>query len=219
MTAVEALGMFRRHRTTTERQAEAALAKIEAALETLRSEFKVLAPYEMTRRALKPRRVSIKEIAELGIELNRGLLAKWRIKADVDGNDWEAMVMSTPLLQILDNLVHNACLWVSTVPSETRRIGIVLAPEGNRLLVADTGPGIDEEVAPHLFEPFFSMKAGGKGLGLYISSELAKAIGGTLRLAGTTDVRPDLATGAMFVLDIDPTTRVLGPEPEEGANG
>lgn len=53
----------------------AALAKIDTALETLRSEFRILAPYETAGPASKVRRIHVREIAELAMELNRALLA------------------------------------------------------------------------------------------------------------------------------------------------
>jgi signal transduction histidine kinase len=205
VSAGEALAVMRRTRGAT--SLDVALGKIDVALETLRNEFRILAPYEMTGPAPRAKRVRVREIVELALELNRGLLARAEISAGVDGEDWEARLKVTPLLQILDNLVHNACSWVSTSPPGTaRRIGIILDRQRARILVADSGPGVEDEVAPHVFEPFFSMKAGGKGLGLYISAELARGLGGRVRLGTTGDVN-DLAPwagGAVFVLELAP---------------
>jgi hypothetical protein len=218
VTVSETLATLRTARGSDER-VDAALAKTSAALETLRSEFRVLAPYEMTGPAPRARRVSMKEIAELALELNHGLLSRWEIKAGVEGQDWDAKLKVTPLLQILDNLVHNACSWVSTIPAAKveRRIGIALDATMSRVLVADTGPGVDAETRPHIFEPFFSMKAGGKGLGLYISAELARGLGGRLRLATTEDAKAAAGwAGAVFVLELDPRTRAKMGEDSNG---
>jgi signal transduction histidine kinase len=187
--------------------ARAAVATIEASIETLRSEFRVLAPYEMMGRVERARPISLQSLAETAIELNRGALSSAGIDALAIGDDWSINSRPTPLLQILDNLVHNACTWLATMPAgAARRVGIVLVPRSARVVVADTGPGIDGETAPHIFEPFFSMKSGGKGLGLYISSELAMKLGGVLRLAddGDRDCIPLWATGAKFVLAFEP---------------
>jgi len=51
-------------------------------------------------------------------------------------------------------------------------------PGGVELEIADSGPGIEEQVSPHLFEPFFSTKSGGTGLGLTIVERIAAAHGG-----------------------------------------
>jgi two-component system NtrC family sensor kinase len=53
---------------------------------------------------------------------------------------------------------------------------------GVEILVQDDGPGIPNERLPHIFEPFFSTKDGGTGLGLTVSYNIVTAHGGTLEL-------------------------------------
>jgi signal transduction histidine kinase len=48
--------------------------------------------------------------------------------------------------------------------------------------VTDSGPGIPREVQDHLFDPFFSTKATGSGLGLPISARIVAQHGGALEL-------------------------------------
>ncbi|MGH7088123.1 MAG: ATP-binding protein [Stellaceae bacterium] len=48
--------------------------------------------------------------------------------------------------------------------------------------VADTGTGVNEEVAQRLFEPFVTTKPDGMGLGLSISRSIVEAHGSRLRL-------------------------------------
>jgi signal transduction histidine kinase len=49
---------------------------------------------------------------------------------------------------------------------------------GVELEIADSGPGILDQVGAHLFEPFFTTKSGGTGLGLTIVERIATAHGG-----------------------------------------
>ncbi len=51
---------------------------------------------------------------------------------------------------------------------------------GFELEVADSGPGMSDDVVPHVFEPFFTTKSGGTGLGLAIVQRIADAHGGTV---------------------------------------
>ena len=53
-------------------------------------------------------------------------------------------------------------------------------PEGFELEVADSGPGVDEIVESRLFEPFFSTKETGTGLGLSVVAHAAEAHGGSV---------------------------------------
>jgi two-component system, LuxR family, sensor kinase FixL len=48
------------------------------------------------------------------------------------------------------------------------------------LVVSDTGPGIDPEFTKRIFEPFYSTKAGGMGLGLSICTSIIEACGGSI---------------------------------------
>lgn len=185
---------------------QSAVAKVEAALGTLRAEFRILAPYEMQGRAERRRRFNVRTLAKLALGLHEETLRSLRIEAEILGDDWTLKDRPTPFLQIIDNLVHNAVWWVGNhAPSDSRHVAIRVDSIGKRILVMDSGPGVDPEVARQLFRPFVSTKAGGKGLGLYISSRLASQMGGRLRLRDpdeTLDV-PAWATGAVFLVELD----------------
>jgi signal transduction histidine kinase len=51
------------------------------------------------------------------------------------------------------------------------------------LEVADAGPGIPPEVGERVFEPFFSGRPGGTGLGLAVTRRIVEAHGGSLTFA------------------------------------
>lgn len=102
------------------------------------------------------------------------------------------------LEQIVHNLLMNALQAVEEVPPAERRIDIE-AQAGARtgaLRVRDNGRGIAPELLPRLFEPFFSTRKGGLGLGLSLCETLAGEMGGTLR------VRAGEARGACFELEL-----------------
>jgi hypothetical protein len=68
------------------------------------------------------------------------------------------------------------------VPLSERRLQLSAQAEGRRgvLVVRDSGPGIAPEALPRLFEPFFSTREGGLGLGLSLCETLAAGMGGEL---------------------------------------
>jgi PAS domain S-box-containing protein len=87
------------------------------------------------------------------------------------------------LLQVLLNLALNALEAMSAVPPDARRLFIRAGRDGNGdilVSVRDTGPGFPGETAEKLFEPFFSTKSDGTGMGLAISRSIIEAHGGTL---------------------------------------
>ncbi len=85
--------------------------------------------------------------------------------------------------QILWNLVRNA--WQHCQKKEASvRIAARAGYMGDAVIfeLADDGPGIPAELRGQVFEPFFTTRPGGTGLGLYIARELADANGATLEL-------------------------------------
>ena len=59
--------------------------------------------------------------------------------------------------------------------------GVTLESGGPFLDVIDNGPGIPPDVAQQIFEPFYTTRAQGSGLGLYIARELSE--GNQIRLS------------------------------------
>ena len=85
------------------------------------------------------------------------------------------------------------------------RLIVEARPDGTRASVAlrDNGPGIPPEALPHLFDPDFSTKDGGSGIGLHVARALVELHGGEIRVESEpghgTDVRvpsPSPAGGA-----------------------
>ncbi len=81
------------------------------------------------------------------------------------------------LRQILWNLCQNACLHGQPADDAPLTLVIAVAQDRQRLFidVDDFGPGIPPGAQRKLFEPFFTTRAQGTGLGLYISRELCEA--------------------------------------------
>ncbi len=95
--------------------------------------------------------------------------------------DGAAVPLDDPSLkQVWLNLIQNALEAVpdgGTVRAECRREGARV-----RVRIVDDGPGIPPEVRARLGEPFFTTRAQGTGLGLYLSKRLVEGVGGSLRV-------------------------------------
>ena len=95
--------------------------------------------------------------------------------------------------RVLENLVTNAAAAVG--PGGRVKVRSAATPQGLRLEVEDTGPGIPEEVRETLFEPFVTFgKKEGTGLGLAIVKTLTERNGGTIRFESSS-------SGTRFLLD------------------
>ena len=86
------------------------------------------------------------------------------------------------LQQMLLNLIVNAADAMDAVPQAARRMTISTESHGDavRLCVADRGPGIPAQAMGTLFEPFWTTKAGGMGIGLAVCRAIALAHHGSL---------------------------------------
>lgn len=102
-------------------------------------------------------------------------------------------VRADPLLlkQAIANLLLNA---IEAVPTDGE-VSVVASKSGQWacLIVRDNGPGVPARFRPRLFEPHFTTKPNGHGLGLYTSYGIARRHGGDLRYEGGK-------TGATFSL-------------------
>lgn len=75
--------------------------------------------------------------------------------------------------------------------------------------IEDTGVGLSADLAARAFEPFFTTRTGGTGLGLTIASRLARAHGGSITLAGTPGSGATATVSLpRFDLDVTPPGRL-----------
>jgi PAS domain S-box-containing protein len=96
--------------------------------------------------------------------------------------------------QVLDNLLTNA--YQAMPEGGTLTISAEGGRDHVRLSVADTGTGISEENMKRLFEPLFTTKARGIGLGLAVSKRLVEANGGNIAVESTE------GGGAVFTVSL-----------------
>jgi signal transduction histidine kinase len=112
--------------------------------------------------------------------------------------------------QILRNLIENAI--AVSPPDEEVIIAIAASWQGGvpaiRVEIRDRGPGIAEEYRHRIFEPFFSTRSRGTGLGLPIARRLAEAHGGTLKLESSS-------LGTTAILELPQTPNGEAPEDPE----
>jgi two-component system sensor kinase FixL len=118
-----------------------------------------------------------------------GVSVRFRYDARVD----RVLADRVQVQQVVLNLIRNAIDAMDEAPR--RDLAIAVEPAGPGLaqvVVADTGPGIDPEVAGQLFQPFITTKREGMGVGLSISRTIIEAHGGRIW------VEPTPGGGATF---------------------
>ena len=125
---------------------------------------------------------SLNEVAEKTVELlrpeieNRGVTVKTKLSRNLTATPIDA----TQLQQVLVNLMKNAAQAMTTGGTLTLQTGET--SDGVWLSVTDTGGGIPQEQINRIFEPFYTTKKKGSGLGLMIVQRIVRAHNGRIEL-------------------------------------
>lgn len=141
------------------------------------------------RRKGRPSKVYLNEIIKSALSHFESDINNLGILVSTPDTDDLIQVDALELQEVLINLISNSVYWLQRKPRDQRRILIEYRRPGVGILeitFADSGPGISKEDRPMIFEPYFSAKPDGVGLGLVISGEIIKEYyDGSLELLDT----------------------------------
>jgi two-component system, NtrC family, nitrogen regulation sensor histidine kinase NtrY len=194
---------------------------ISSSVETMRSlvdQFSALAEFP----AAKPHPADLNNIVENSLALFAGRLGSIRLRLDLAPG--LPLVLADPeaLKRALSNLIDNAAEAMQESLLRELHLSTRLLPSGMvELCVADTGPGLTDEMRERLFLPYFSTKQRGTGLGLSIAAKILQDHHGSIR------AEKNIPAGARFILELRPATETpadteaasdaYAPTPQEDA--
>src|SRR5205823_10294601 len=121
-----------------------------------------------------------------------------RVRVELDAPAWDPLFVRcdpAQMQQVLTNLAVNAR--GAMAGNGTLRIAAE-RPHGNqvRVIVGDTGCGIPAETLPYIFEPLFTTKRSGTGLGLAVAQQIV------VRNGGTIGVESAVGQGTRFQIEL-----------------
>jgi PAS domain S-box-containing protein len=160
--------------------------------------------------------LDLRALFESVVGLYRARLNNSGITTEIDTNGASPLYCyEGELRQIIVNLVANAYdamknggrLLLRARDATDWRTGLRII----RLTVADTGSGIDKEIASRMFEPFFTTKGiGGTGLGLWITQGLVENNRGIIQVRSTTSSRKN-GTVVVLRFEVDSAADPVSP--------
>jgi C4-dicarboxylate-specific signal transduction histidine kinase len=176
-------------------------------IQAIRSMFK---KSDEERVAVNPNQLIHEVLELLRVNLRRRRISvETRLSADLP----EIMGNRVQLQQVILNLLVNAVDAMDSLTDRDRMLQITAnrqEPSGVLITVEDSGPGIAPENIERIFEPFYTTKPQGMGMGLTICRSIVEAHGGRLaaapsRLGGLAMQisLPTSANGRMILIDAD----------------
>ena len=153
------------------------------ALEHLAETFSPLASVSFRKRK---RKSILEEQIGFCLSLHQGDINKKGIKCSTPTTKTCVAVDPGELDTILLNLITNAVYWLDDMPQEMRELAFTIESldtlERVKVIVRDTGPGINEDDMDMIFRPGVTRKPDGIGMGLTVAAELVHLHGGRMAI-------------------------------------
>jgi PAS domain S-box-containing protein len=161
------------------------------------------------RQSTKPAVANVGEILESVLSLHRGRVRALHIEVKLAfRGDVELFCFAGEMRQLFANLIGNA---LDAMPGHGGRLVLEArtsrswkepSVQGVRVVVSDTGSGMNAATQRRIFEPFFTTKEStGTGLGLWVSAEIIQKHNGTVRVRSRqAQERGDRKSGTVFML-------------------
>ncbi|BCL62788.1 hypothetical protein DGMP_34810 [Desulfomarina profundi] len=158
--------------------------------------FKKIEPLARTRRA-PAKSFILEDVLENAFAIFSHDISKISVKYIIDTSDPSLTVVANEMdiITVFSNLIENSLYWLKLLQGKERLITTKTYRYGNDIVVEyfDNGPGFQGDNIDLMFEPGYSMKPDGTGLGLALAGEAMARIGGTIE-AKKSDI------GALFVI-------------------
>lgn len=159
------------------------LTTIAQQAEMLTALFRRLSPFSGRKRG-RPSEIAIEIIIAETFELYSKQVADLHVKVTLPDSRTIITADQAEMQQIFLNLLQNSLYWLEKVDEKKREISVGVSTQPGELVVlfSDSGPGVPEDVRDRIFDPYFSTKPDGVGLGLTIAGETADEYNGALEL-------------------------------------
>ena len=157
---------------------------------------------DFTRKSEEHRKVvDVRDFVQRAAELAEGDIARADVTLNVilGGAPLLSHVVPIQIEQVVLNLIMNAAEATRDIADGDRTIEVRTKRQGDRRIaieVEDSGPGVPNDMREQVFEPFYTTKPDGTGMGLSIVKTLVEAHGGQVR------VQRAGSKGALFVIDL-----------------
>jgi len=164
------------------------LEMIAVQAEVLSTVFRKIEPFAGRKRG-RPAKLFLEDAIASAFSVLDRETAEAGITVSLPEGKTEVTLDSAEIQEVILNLLQNSIYWLQQVPAGERRIEVRVSRMDSKeleIIFADSGPGVPQEYRESIFEPYFSTKPEGVGLGLAIAGEIIKdSYDGDLELLDT----------------------------------
>jgi hypothetical protein len=145
----------------------------------------------------RPGQLYLEEIIKSSVSVFQTDIKKLGVDLTLPKSQTLVRVDQAEIQQVILNLLQNSLYWLEYIGKDKRKIIVTVSRIGEdeiEIIFADSGPGIPSENRDMIFEPYFSTKPDGVGLGLSIAGEIVSDYyNGKLEL-----IESKILSGAVF---------------------
>ncbi len=134
---------------------------------------------------------SIKKAIEEVIEIVSAQLKNHNIEVILNGDDFEINGYPSEFKQVILNVINNAK--DAILANNIQNGKIIITLKEKYISIEDNAGGIPDEIKNRIFEPYFTTKENGTGIGLYMSKQIINQMGGDIEVTNTKQ-------GAKFII-------------------
>lgn len=151
--------------------------------EFLTALFKRISPFSGRKRG-RPVQTTLEKIIKDAFALAEKRIEDLNVRVTISKMNIPITADEADMQMILWNLLDNALYWLEKVPEGQRQILVdtQISPGTLQIIFSDSGPGVPEDIQDRIFDPYFSNKPDGIGLGLTIAGETISEYDGSLEL-------------------------------------
>lgn len=153
--------------------------------DVLSTVFRRMEPFGGRRRG-RPTQLYLEKVIVEAFAVFNTEIKKFAVKVSLPRTETLVRLDEAEMQEVITNLLQNSLYWLQHIRKDLREIVVSIqriGPDNVQIIFADSGPGVSKKNRRVIFEPYFSTKPNGVGLGLTIAGEIVNDFyGGKLEL-------------------------------------
>lgn len=147
---------------------------IDTQTKTLSTVFRRIEPFGGRKRG-RPSQISLEQTIGNAFLVLEGELNEIGVEFELPKGNIQVTVDQAEIQEVIINLLQNSLYWLRKVPKGSRQIIVQthrISSNEVEIIFSDSGPGVDPDSRERIFDPYYSTKPDGVGLGLTIAGEI-----------------------------------------------